>query len=95
MVPGLTFGEKPVHTGVAIRVCVCGRLCAFVCVCACVCIVCMCMCVCLSVCLCVRVRALTSRLFGLFCQFTEGCSESGVSRLGSRAPIGYDGAVER
>lgn len=37
----------------------------------------------------------TSRFFGLFCQFTEGRSESGVSRLGSRASIGYDGAVER
>lgn len=36
----------------------------------------------------------TSRFFGLFCQFTEGRSESGVSRLGSRASIGYDGAVE-
>lgn len=37
----------------------------------------------------------TSRFFGLFRQFTEGCSESGVSRLGSRASIGYDGAIER
>lgn len=37
----------------------------------------------------------TSRFFGLFCQFTEGCSESRVSRLGRRASIGYNRTVER
>lgn len=36
----------------------------------------------------------TSRLLSLFGQFTEGCSESRVGRLGGRASIGYDGAVQ-
>ncbi|TNN39644.1 hypothetical protein EYF80_050175 [Liparis tanakae] len=40
-----------------------------------------------------REVAFTSRLFGLFGQFTEGCGKSRVSRLGGGAPIGYDGAV--
>lgn len=42
-----------------------------------------------------RLWGFTSRFFCLFSQFTEGCSKSRVSRLGSWASIGYDGAVER